>query len=69
MYEGGKPRYRINTHLGARVHRINPAWNDPNPEHDDVLFAKAMQLVGTEFVERVLEVSDHTYTLIQILFS
>ncbi|CAG9762589.1 unnamed protein product [Ceutorhynchus assimilis] len=55
MYAEGKPRYRINTHLGARVHRLNPVWNDPNPEHDDVLFGKAMQLVGSEFVETVLE--------------
>ncbi|XP_050306140.1 MYG1 protein [Anthonomus grandis grandis] len=55
MYTEGKPLYRINTHLGARVHRLNPAWNDPNPESDDVLFEKAMRLVGGEFVERVLE--------------
>lgn len=58
MYPEGKPLYKINTHLGARVHRLNPAWNAVNPESDDVLFVKAMKLVGTEFVDIVVEVNE-----------
>lgn len=57
MYSEGKPRYKISTHLSARVHRLNPEWNAENPESTDELFYKAMDLVGTEFKERVLEVS------------
>ncbi|KAJ8928442.1 hypothetical protein NQ314_019031 [Rhamnusium bicolor] len=55
MYSEGKPKYRINTHLSARVHRLNPEWNDPNPESTDELFHKAVELVGSEFKEKVLE--------------
>ncbi|XP_066146882.1 MYG1 exonuclease isoform X2 [Euwallacea fornicatus] len=55
MYSEGQPKYKINTHLGARVHRLNPSWNDPTPENEDVLFEKAMKLVGQEFVEVVLD--------------
>ncbi|KAH1015243.1 hypothetical protein HUJ05_013005 [Dendroctonus ponderosae] len=55
MYPEGMPKYKINTHLGARVHRLNPAWNDTSPKNIDVLFGKAMELVGGEFTERVLE--------------
>ena len=30
MYAEGTPRYCINTHLSARVHILNPEWNDDN---------------------------------------
>ncbi|CAG9863054.1 unnamed protein product [Phyllotreta striolata] len=53
----GKPNYRINTHLSARVHRLNPEWNSPNPVPSDETFYKAMELVGSEFVERIIESS------------
>lgn len=56
MYAEGKPRYRINTNLSARIHRLNPEWNSPQPESTDKLFAEAMNLAGTEFKERVVEV-------------
>jgi uncharacterized UPF0160 family protein len=56
MYTEGKPRYRINTNLSARIHRLNPEWNSPQPESTDKLFAEAMNLAGTEFKERVVEV-------------
>ena len=64
MYGEGKPRYRINTNLSARIHRLNPEWNAPEPESLDELFTKAMNLAGTEFKERVIEVS-----LFVLLFS
>lgn len=57
MYSEGKPRYKISTHLSARIHRLNPEWNAKNSESTDELFYKAMNLVGEEFKERVLEVS------------
>ncbi|KAJ8982928.1 hypothetical protein NQ317_004584 [Molorchus minor] len=57
MYTEGKPRYRINTHLSARIHRLNPEWNDPETDSTDKLFYKAMDVVGTEFKERILEAS------------
>lgn len=62
MYSEGMPMYKINTHLGARVSKLNPAWNDNSPKNIDVLFGKAMELVGHEFTENVLEVSVHIYT-------
>lgn len=57
MYADGHPKYRINTHLSARVHRLNPEWNTKNPEPADELFKKAMDLVGNEFTEKVVEVN------------
>lgn len=57
MYTEGKPKYRINTHLSARVHKLNPEWNSPEDEPSDKLFEDAMQLIGAEFQETVLYVS------------
>lgn len=56
MYAEGKPRYHISTHLSARVHRLNPEWNCSDGEDTDVLFKKAVDMVGKEFTERVIEV-------------
>uniref|UniRef100_A0A6P7FM67 UPF0160 protein n=1 Tax=Diabrotica virgifera virgifera TaxID=50390 RepID=A0A6P7FM67_DIAVI len=55
MFTEGKPKYRINTHLSARIHRLNPEWNSPNPVPSNETFFKAMELVGTEFNERVID--------------
>lgn len=57
LYPDGQPRYRINTHLSARIHRINPEWNSPELESTDELFYKAMELAGSEFIDKVLEVN------------
>lgn len=56
MYTEGRPRYKISTHLSARVHRLNPEWNVQNVDNTDKLFSKAMNMVGSEFSERVIEV-------------
>lgn len=56
MYAEGFPRYRIKTHLSARVHRLNPEWNSVVTDNVDNLFMKAVKLVGNEFVEKVVEV-------------
>lgn len=58
MYVEGTPCYRINTHLSARVNKLNPVWNSPKTENIDELFKKAMILVGSEFTQQVIEVSD-----------
>lgn len=71
MYAEGKPRYRISTHLSARVHRLNPEWNSSEDANPDQLFAKAMDMVGKEFTERVIEVNKVTIreNLITFCFS
>jgi uncharacterized UPF0160 family protein len=69
MYTEGKPRYRINTNLSARIHRLNPEWNSPQPESTDELFAKAMNLAGTEFIERVVEAATVWWPARQIVRS
>lgn len=57
MYPEGKSKYKINTHLSARIHRLNPEWNSPEPASTDGLFKIAMETVGEEFKDRVLSVS------------
>lgn len=61
MYADAHPRYRINTHLSSRVHRLNPEWNASALESDDLLFEKAMVLAGSEFTEAVINVSAVCY--------
>lgn len=63
MYAEGKPRYRINTNLSARIHRLNPEWNSLESEPTDKLFMKAVDIAGTEFKERVIEVGLFSATL------
>lgn len=63
MYPEGKPRYRIGTHLSARVHRLNPEWNATALESTDELFVKAIDMVGKEFTERVVEVHKVNFLL------
>lgn len=56
MYAEGHARYKIKTHLSARVHRLNLEWNSVATDNVDDLFVKAIKLVGDEFVEKVVEV-------------
>lgn len=49
--DAGKPRYSVSTLLSSRVSCLNPAWNDAE-KNDDEQFQKAMQLTGSEFVDR-----------------
>lgn len=54
----GPPKYRSNTHLAARVGRLNPEWNEPATDEEvDERFAKAMLLAGSEFEESVRYIS------------
>ncbi|RZC33531.1 UPF0160 protein [Asbolus verrucosus] len=69
MYADGKPRYRINTNLSARIHRLNPEWNSPEAESTDELFEKAMMMAGTEFKERVIEAATVWWPARQIVRS
>ncbi|XP_017141385.1 UPF0160 protein [Drosophila miranda] len=56
MYDGGEPRYKINTHLSARVGRLNPSWQDTDVDIEQ-RFKQAMDVVGREFVDNVLDVA------------
>lgn len=57
MYDG-RPAYRINTHLSARVHNLNPQWNSSESDQDtDKLFRRAMELAGGEFRDAVIRVA------------
>lgn len=56
MYAEGTPRYRIDTHLSARVHMLNPEWNETDSPNIDELFQNAMKLVGGEFSAKVIRV-------------
>ena len=48
------PKYVNNTHLGARVARLNPEWNEETSEVlENERFTKAMSLTGKEFDEAV----------------
>lgn len=57
MYDEGFPRYRIDTHLSARVHNINPEWNNVKTTSINVLFEKAMKMVGEEFLSKLIQVA------------
>jgi len=46
----GTPRYQVNSTLGARVARLNPAWNEPAAEETE-RFQQALALVSGEFTE------------------
>mmetsp|Transcript_68069 Transcript_68069/g.197240 ORF Transcript_68069/g.197240 Transcript_68069/m.197240 type:complete len:361 (+) Transcript_68069:43-1125(+) len=46
------PRYRFCTHLGARVGRLNPSWQEPStPELENSRFQQAMQLAAKELTD------------------
>lgn len=67
MYTEGRPKYRISTHLSARIHRLNPEWNAPTVDNNDKLFQKAVSLAGSEFTERVIEVGISTFSYSRIV--
>lgn len=48
-----EPKYRISTNISKRVSHLNPSWNQPSADEEE-LFKKAMNLVGNEFVERIV---------------
>jgi len=46
------PRYRFCTHLGARVGRLNPSWQEPStPDMENERFREAMQLAANELTD------------------
>ncbi|XP_063382452.1 MYG1 exonuclease [Cydia fagiglandana] len=45
-----EPKYKIRTHLSARVGRLNPEWNSSATVDLDEVFKKAMKLVSEEFL-------------------
>lgn len=50
--ESSEMKYKVHTHLSARVKHLNPVWNEPNPDETDC-FKKASKLVEDEFLSRV----------------
>ncbi|XP_037088445.1 MYG1 exonuclease-like [Pollicipes pollicipes] len=48
----GTPRYQVNSTIGARVSRLNPAWNDTQPD-EAACFERARRLVTAEFTDAV----------------
>lgn len=48
----GTPRYRVTTTLSGRVGRLNPPWNEENPD-PRAGFDKAMVICGEEFTDRL----------------
>ncbi|KAI0274668.1 metal-dependent protein hydrolase [Gloeopeniophorella convolvens] len=49
-----QPKYRNRTDLSSRVGWLNPAWNEPfDSQTVDAQFAKASQLTGEEFLNRL----------------
>ncbi|XP_071099258.1 MYG1 exonuclease-like [Haliotis cracherodii] len=49
----GVQKYRITTTLSSRVGNLNPQWNQTGVDID-AQFRKAMEMVGAEFMDRVL---------------
>jgi len=46
------PKYRFCTHLGARVGRLNPSWQEPSsPAIENERFQKAMELAAKELFD------------------
>jgi len=48
----GKARFAVTTTLAGRVAALNPAWND-EVKDETASFYKAMELVGTELMDRI----------------
>ncbi|XP_059170286.1 MYG1 exonuclease-like isoform X2 [Physella acuta] len=51
-HSDGEPRYRISTNLSSRVSTFNAKWNEKNV-NEMAQFKKALDLVGSEFLDRV----------------
>jgi len=48
----GEPRYRMTTNLSSRVAGLNPPWNAEDQDTRSG-FDKAMEMVGSEFLDRL----------------
>lgn len=48
-----EPKYKIRTHLSARVGKLNPEWNSDQKVDIGKIFTKAMDLVSHEFLQSV----------------
>jgi len=57
MCEDEQPRYVVTTTLCSRVEGLNPPWNATNPDMDG-LFAKAMEVCGGEFMQKLIQLKD-----------
>lgn len=48
-----EPKYKIRTHISARVGRLNPEWNSKQENNLEEIFEQAMKLVSEEFLHIV----------------
>ena len=46
-------RYKITTTISSQVGRLNPGWNETGVD-ENTQFNKAMELVGSMFVDKVV---------------
>ena len=49
----GLPRYKVMTTLSSRVGNLNARWNEEGEVDETARFHQAMELVKTEFLDRV----------------
>lgn len=49
----GEPLYRISSDVSSRVKRLNPGWNAPKGYDVQEKFEEAMDVVGSEFLDKV----------------
>ena len=49
----GLPRYKVTTTLSSRVGNLNARWNEEGEVDETARFHQAMELVKTEFLDRV----------------
>jgi len=49
----GLARYKVTTNISSRVGHFNPAWNEEKEVDITACFLQAMELVKTEFLDRV----------------
>mmetsp|Transcript_44643 Transcript_44643/g.104009 ORF Transcript_44643/g.104009 Transcript_44643/m.104009 type:complete len:367 (-) Transcript_44643:43-1143(-) len=55
-----EPRYRFVTHLGARIGRLNPSWQDENtPEAENSRFKEALLVAAKELCDIVCGYAIH----------
>lgn len=64
-----EPLYNINSHISARVQRLNKSWNFVGAWDDMEHFYKAMELVGAEFMDNVTRIANMTYPAREIVLN
>lgn len=62
------PRYKVETHMPARVGRLNPSWNEDNSAlSQNVRFSLALDLVSREFIDFVSSLAESWWPARQLV--